>query len=138
MRVPVSDPPCAGSHAWSVSELDDPRLLPGLARRELATWMGREHPALPDLQLIASELVTNALLHAHATWIRMSLLPSPGYWELTVTDPGLTESVPAPRCPSVDEKNGRGLWVIDDLTLGYWNTSRSPAGDRIVRAFLPR
>jgi hypothetical protein len=55
-----------------------------------------------------------------------------------VTDPGLTDSTPMPRCPGVDEKHGRGLWVIDDLTLGHWDTSRSPAGDRIVRAFLPR
>ncbi|MFI7451665.1 ATP-binding protein [Nonomuraea sp. NPDC049714] len=134
----MSIPPFTGIRVWSVKELHDPHVLPGLARRELLKWMGREHPALPDLQLIASELVTNALLHARATWVRMSLTPSPDHWELTVTDPGLADSIPIPRCPDVDEKHGRGLWVIDDLTLGRWDTSRGLAGDRIVRAFLPR
>ncbi|MGP3921482.1 ATP-binding protein [Nonomuraea sp. 10N515B] len=138
MRAAVSDPAYTGIRVWLVSELEDPALLPRLARRELVKWMGPEHPALADLQLIASELVSNAVLHAAAAWVRMSLVPSAYYWELKVTDPGLSASVPMPRCPGMDDERGRGLWVVDDLTLGYWDTSRSPAGDRIVRACLPR
>lgn len=138
MCAVMSDPPYTGVRIWLVGELDDPALLPGLARRELAAWMGPRHRALPDLQLIASELVTNALLHAGAEWVRMSLLPSGDHWELTVTDPGLCPSAPTPRRLAVDEPHGRGLWVVDDLTQGRWDTSHSPAGGRVVRVFLPR
>jgi anti-sigma regulatory factor (Ser/Thr protein kinase) len=124
-----------------VGELDDRALLPGLARRELRVWMG-DHPALGDLEAIASELVTNAALHGAGPWVRMSLRPAEErewrYWRLTVVDPGLSATVPIPRMPGLEETTGRGLWVVDALTGGCWETSLTQAGERVVSALLPR
>jgi hypothetical protein len=141
MRVAVSERPYAGVKVWLFSELDDCALLPALARRELRGWMG-EHPALGDLQLIASELVTNALVHGCGAWVRMSLVPTVEgerrYWRLAVVGPGTSEAMPLPRIPGPDESTGRGLWVVDDLTRGCWGTDLTPVGERVVWALLPR
>ncbi|MEO3872478.1 hypothetical protein ABGB18_27005 [Nonomuraea sp. B12E4] len=124
-----------------MSEIDDRALLPGLARRELRAWVGG-HPALEDLQTIGSELVTNAVLHGGGAWVRMSLRPveerERRYWRLTVVDPGLSAAVPMPRSPGPYETTGRGLWVVDSLTNGCWETRLTQAGERMVSALLPR
>ncbi|MFC7593021.1 ATP-binding protein [Nonomuraea antimicrobica] len=124
-----------------MSEIDDPALLPGLARRELAGWL-EDRRALGDLQLIASELVSNAVLHGSGGWVRMSLRPveqrERRFWRLNVVDPGLSASVPMPRMPGPHEQTGRGLWVVDALTNGCWETSLTQVGERVVSALLPR
>lgn len=137
----LSDPPYAGIKVWLTIEVDHGDLLPRMAREELREWMG-DHPALDDLQLIASELVTNAVTHGGAHWVRMSLGQEEErgkrYWRLTVADPGLSESGPMPRMPLRYEQRGRGLWVVDELTLGCWGTHRTQAGECVVWAQLPR
>ncbi|MEV4288869.1 ATP-binding protein [Nonomuraea bangladeshensis] len=124
-----------------IKDLDDCALLPSLARRELQAWMG-EHSALENLQLIASELVTNALVHGRGPWVRMSLFPVDGdgrrYWRLAVVDPGSSGRIPLPRMPGEEESRGRGLWVVDALTCGCWGTERTVIGERVVWALLPR
>lgn len=141
MKTTLANPPYAGVKMWLFSELNDCALLPALARRELRGWMG-DHPALGDLQLIASELVTNALVHGCGEWVRMSLVPTVEgerrYWRLSVVGPGTSEAVPWPRIPGSDETTGRGLWVVDDLTHGCWGTDLTPVGERVVWALLPR
>ncbi|GGP12683.1 hypothetical protein GCM10012278_61460 [Nonomuraea glycinis] len=141
MRATLANPPYAGVKVWLFSELDDCALLPALARRELRGWMG-EHPALDDLQLIASELVTNVLVHGCGAWVRMSLVQTVEggrrYWRLAVVGPGTSEAVPLPRISGPDETTGRGLWVVDDLTRGCWGTNLTPVGERVVWALLPR
>ncbi|MFC5823071.1 ATP-binding protein [Nonomuraea insulae] len=121
-------------------ELDDQALLPGLARQELRGWMG-DHWAVGDLQVIASELVTNAMVYGGGAWVRMSLRPEEQggrrYWRLTVVDPGRSGTVPMPRMPGVGEMTGRGLWIVDALTSGSWATSLTQAGERAVWARLP-
>ncbi|MGP3957638.1 ATP-binding protein [Nonomuraea sp. 3N208] len=141
MQVDVIDPPYAGIKEWLTGEIGDGALLPGLARRELRKWVG-DHPALADLQLIASELATNALVHGAGAWVRMTLRPTDEgerrYWLLTAVDPGLSTCVPLPRMPGPDESRGRGLWIVDALTCGCWGTDRTQAGERVVWALLPR
>ncbi|MER7362185.1 ATP-binding protein [Nonomuraea wenchangensis] len=141
MQASLSDPSCAGIKVWLTSELDDRRLVVPLAREELRAWMGPD-PALGDVQLIASELVTNAVVHGAGAWVRMSLRTMEEgerrYWRLAVADPGLAAGVPIPRLPQLHEVRGRGLWIVDELTLGCWGTDRNAAGERIVWAQLAR
>ncbi|MGW4412043.1 ATP-binding protein [Nonomuraea sp. NPDC004702] len=138
MQVVVSDPPFARVKVWLVRELELPSLLPGLVRRELAEWMGPTHEALGDLRTIATELVTNALVHASAEWVRVHLVPESGFWRLTVVDPGRNGLVPHPRISSETEEAGRGLRVVHGLTSGAWGTHRTVVGERVVWALVPR
>lgn len=141
MRVTASEQPCAGIKVWLLSEIDKRELLAALARRELRGWMG-DHQALADLQLIASELVTNAMVHGGGAWVRMSLIAveegERRYWRLSVVDPGVSGDVPLPSMPGFEETSGRGLWVVDDLTNGCWGTERTQIGERVVWALMPR
>jgi anti-sigma regulatory factor (Ser/Thr protein kinase) len=114
------------------------RRVPSLARRELVEWMGPDHPALADLQEIASELVTNAIIHAAATWVRMSLVPESGFWRLAVTDPGRSGRIPCQRHPLPNVERERGLLIVDSLTHGRWDTRLNLVGERVVWALLPR
>ncbi|MEV0383386.1 ATP-binding protein [Nonomuraea sp. NPDC050643] len=121
-------------------ELDHEALVPGLARRELRVWMG-DHPALGELEAVASELVANAVVHGGGAWVRLSLRPEVEggrrYWRVAVVDPGRSGSVPMPRMPALSEESGRGLWVVDALTNGCWGTELTMVGERVVWALLP-
>ncbi|WP_146104134.1 ATP-binding protein [Nonomuraea solani] len=136
----ASDPPCAGIRVWMLRELDQKRQLPRLARRELRRWVG-DHPALDDLELIVSELMTNALVHGGGAWVRLSLrseeVGGRRYWRLAVLDPGRSASVPMPRMPALGEIRGRGLWLVNELTGGCWGTELTQVGERVVWALLP-
>ncbi|MFI6712115.1 ATP-binding protein [Nonomuraea sp. NPDC050478] len=141
MRVTVPEHPCAGIKVWLLSEVGKRELVAALARRELRGWMG-DHQALADLQLIASELVTNAVVHGGGPWVRMSLIAveerERRYWRLSVVDSGVSGGVPLPSMPGPEETRGRGLWVVDDLTNGCWGTDRTQVGERVVWALIPR
>ncbi|MEU1390285.1 MULTISPECIES: ATP-binding protein [unclassified Nonomuraea] len=128
----------AGVKVWTVGEVGDPAMLPRLARTELAAWLGADHQALDDLRLIASELVANALQHAAAQWVRLSLAPEAGFWRLAVADPGRNGLVPRPRMPLDADESGRGLRLVHELTKGLWGTYLDRAGERIVWALVPR
>ncbi|MFI6919332.1 ATP-binding protein [Nonomuraea spiralis] len=118
--------------------MEVPALLPGLVRRELTEWMGSTQEALGDLQTIATELVTNALIHANAEWVRVHLIPESGFWRLTVVDPGRNGLVPRPRIAAGMEEWGRGLRMVHGLTLGGWGTHVTMVGERVVWALVPR
>jgi anti-sigma regulatory factor (Ser/Thr protein kinase) len=87
-------------------------------RTTLACW-GLEC-LTADAELIASELVTNAVQHAHPIGAtledpgrcRLTLeRPSPGVVWLTVFDP--SPRYPAPRAACADDESGRGLAVVE-------------------------
>ena len=97
-----------------------------LLRRLMASW---RMPELleGDLELLATEIVTNAVLHA-----RTDL-------DVTVTYTGATvrfdvfdrdDTLPAPRDPSPDAEGGRGLWMLQKLSFSY-GIEPAPGGKRI-------
>ncbi|MEV4808221.1 ATP-binding protein [Nonomuraea sp. NPDC049421] len=71
---------------------------PRLAREAVTGWVGRSHPARDTLILAASELVTNAVVHAdhgHGRhWLLIHLARASDLFRLTVTDPGTALSAP--------------------------------------------
>ncbi|MGH2704656.1 MAG: ATP-binding protein [Actinomycetota bacterium] len=91
---------------------------PSGARRTLVSLtneLGNE--LMDDLQLIASELVTNAVCHAHlspqdAVELKVNVRPPPpGTVRMEVRGPGVAFE-PARRKAEVDETFGRGLFLV--------------------------
>jgi len=98
----------------------------------------------PDIAIVVSELMTNALRHAppgsgHTRPrrpIRLGLL-QPGPCVLcAVADPGKT--APAPRAPGSLDETGRGLHLIRALSDQWGYTTPSQAGKVVWALFYPR
>jgi anti-sigma regulatory factor (Ser/Thr protein kinase) len=93
-----------------------------LTRSQLIEWGVDGQSEITEL--LVSELVTNALCHAHGT-IRLTLSLQDGLLRCEVEDSD-------PALPSVyqareDEDRGRGLHLIDLLSC-CWGSARTPMG----------
>lgn len=97
-----------------------------LLRRLLASW---RMPELldGDIELLATELLTNAVLHAGT---RMTVVI--GYdgssvrFEVHDEQPGL----PEPEVPTLEAERGRGLWLVRELG-DDWGVEATEAGKRV-------
>jgi anti-sigma regulatory factor (Ser/Thr protein kinase) len=98
----------------------------------------------PDIAIVVSELMTNALRHAlpgsgHARPqrpIKIGLL-QPGHCVLcAIADPGKT--TPAPRAPGTLDETGRGLHLIRALSDQWGYTTPSQAGKVVWALFGTR
>jgi anti-sigma regulatory factor (Ser/Thr protein kinase) len=69
-----------------------------------------------DAELVVSELVSNAVIHAQ-TDLTVALALAPGAIRIEVRDRNRTP--PAPRSPSAFSISGRGLPLIDALTSAW-------------------
>lgn len=110
----------AAARRWVVDRLD--------------AWTVNDHR--DEMQLAASELVTNALPHARVH-IALALAVSHGTVELRVHD----DSHRLPRRASQrsvrwDADNGRGLLILDRVCDDWGVTKRSPGKDVWVRFVL--
>jgi anti-sigma regulatory factor (Ser/Thr protein kinase)/anti-anti-sigma regulatory factor len=118
---------------------DELRLAPTPTAPAVARAFVREvcrswHLALPDATvmdravLLANELVTNAIVHAH-TEIRLRLELRGDRLHIAVRDgsPGFLQLVP----PDWQAEGGRGLWLIEQLTRA-WGVDRHPDGGKVV------
>lgn len=87
---------------------------------------------LADCQLIATELISNAL-HAQADWIDVGLLVHGGQLQLRVHDnsPG----VPTPQQPALTDTGGRGLRIIEAVAAA-WGYDIQPGDGKTVWARL--
>ena len=82
------------------------------------------------VRLVASQLATNALVHAQ-TAFRLTLA-SPGQTVvLTVRDD--SRSLPARRAPQALDATGRGLEIVDIISL-RWGIDKDRAGAKAVWA----
>ncbi|MEH0471885.1 ATP-binding protein [Streptomyces sp. B21-097] len=93
-----------------------------LAADRLRDW--DLHALVEDVELVVSELVTNALVHACGGEITFSLAYTGGTVHISATD-GSTRR-PQPQNPSPDAESGRGLllvtWVASEHD-GAWGVS---------------
>ena len=112
--------------------------------RELLTCWGLGYLA-DDAELIIAELVGNAVRHgirtapqsvrlgASVPALRLCLLRRVGEVMLAVTDP--SNEAPAPKAPTADGENGRGLQIVSALSY-VWGWSPIEGSGKAVWAVL--
>ncbi|MEV1174779.1 ATP-binding protein [Nonomuraea sp. NPDC049784] len=123
---------------------------PQHARLAVRTWLGTTHPALYDIELVVSELVTNAVKHAlkgpDRDWVRLRLDEDASCVRLVVTDPGNPGSEPQCRplpadwndwIPRMKQPGGMGLATITAICDGAWGTYLTEREERVVWCCVP-
>lgn len=74
--------------------------------------------AVETVQLLVSEIVTNAVVHGHADRVRFSLSYGPGGDVLIEADDGSPARIEV-RDPGTDEETGRGLLLVAALARAW-------------------
>ncbi len=101
------------------------------ARRFVVDSLADEPAAMrEDVELVTSELVTNALLHGGAP-VRLRVLRTADAVRLEVEDAG--RQAPVPLQPSADAMTGRGLALVAALSTA-WGVERGRDGGKVVWA----
>ncbi|MFG2291225.1 ATP-binding protein [Streptomyces sp. NPDC048595] len=103
----------------------------------LCEW-GADQQVRDDVELVVSELFTNALRHTDSEKVGCELSLVGTHIRIEITDqggPGL--SAPHVQPGSVDKECGRGLFLVGALSDG-WGSRPADSGDgRVVWADLP-
>ena len=119
--------------AWSHQATFDASPISASRARAFVTNHLVDHRLLylvDPVRLVASELATNALVHAQ-TAFSVTLESSKQTVLLTVRDQ--SPAPPAPRVPEAMDLSGRGLEIVDIVTLD-WGTDEDRAGAKAVWA----
>jgi anti-sigma regulatory factor (Ser/Thr protein kinase) len=129
MQAPRAEPKVIGSiHLAGIRE------SVSHARSEVRRWLGDDHPAVDDVVLAASELVTNALRHSDARpydLIGVTLGATDEMIYLEVRDPGSASSGPRIRQdPSAED--GRGLLIVSEISQDWGVLEHGPGLGRTV------
>jgi signal transduction histidine kinase len=99
---------------------------PAAVRRELSRVSGM-NGVLPDLLLIASEIVTNAVLHSDCpepSELDVTLTRTGGEYILSVEDPGLSEGVARVAESRSPGSGGLGLRIVEELAFSWGQERR--------------
>jgi anti-sigma regulatory factor (Ser/Thr protein kinase) len=91
------------------------------ARSEVRSWLGGDHPAVDDVVLAVSELVTNALRHSDAKpydFVGVTLTATEEMVYLEVRDPGSMFSRPHVR-QEPEAEDGRGLLIVREISQDW-------------------
>ena len=106
-------------------ELPSTSAAPARARGALGELSGRIPPErLEDVRLLVSELVTNAVRHAHGEVVRLVVRLRKGRLRVEVHDPGHGFEVRAPADDPV-RASGWGLVLVDELA-DRWGVDATP------------
>ncbi|GAA2854907.1 hypothetical protein GCM10010517_12990 [Streptosporangium fragile] len=93
------------------------------ARAKVRGWLGDSHPAIDDVVLVTSELVTNAIRHSDARtgdFIGLTVTATADVVQVEVRDPGSLFSGPHVR-KEEEAEDGRGLLIVREVSLA-WGT----------------
>lgn len=81
-------------------------------------------------EIVISELLTNAVLHARRDSVRVTVTRlSDERAQVAVVD--LSRKQPEPRPAGSEEESGRGLEIVDVLSGGRWGVEPVPWGKRV-------
>jgi len=84
---------------------------------------------LPDLRLVMSEVITNAVRHGGDGDVLVAVTPKQEFLCVQVTDTG-DGFAPRPRAYAPDEDGGFGLFLIERLTR-RWGLTREDSNTRV-------
>ena len=114
--------------AWS-TEIGGDATAAAAARELLTDHLGEVTPAdtLHDLHLLATELVTNAVLHAQADTIELRVAAGRARVRVSVTDPGGADDVPRVQPLDPESIGGMGLFLVEQIS-DAWGFERTPDG----------
>lgn len=90
-------------------------------------------PLVDDVQLVASELTTNAVMHARSP-VTVRLALQEGALRIAVADSA--PAIPAACSAQPLDTHGRGLFIVDCLTE-HWGVTAEPDGAKTVWATFP-
>lgn len=108
-------------------ELPCDAAAPAAVREALGQQLADLGWSLGDVMLVASELVTNAVLHSGSPpdeLLQVSISRGPESVRISVSDPGLSGGVAQPRPPAEFGAGGWGLRVIEQLST-RWGSERT-------------
>jgi anti-sigma regulatory factor (Ser/Thr protein kinase) len=108
----------------------DPSAVPAARRfaSQALVHQGGHGPMLDKMQLLVTELTTNAVIHAHSP-IRLSVMPAADHVRVEVRDDDPTP-LGTPTRPSPDAERGRGLWLVDALAT-CWGVNNNERGKTV-------
>jgi anti-sigma regulatory factor (Ser/Thr protein kinase) len=113
------------------AELADSPEAARTARALIRQVLGSDHPSAHDAQLVASELVSNALAHSRSGQpggtLTLEVSARSGDVVIRVNDGGGAVRGPAVQAPGADSEHGRGLRIVDALATD-WGTQASASG----------
>jgi anti-sigma regulatory factor (Ser/Thr protein kinase) len=87
------------------------------AREYVRSKLGERHPALDDVTLLVSEVVTNAVIHSNSRnggKVTLAIADCHEFIHVDVVDAG-SEGVPR-MCGDTFAEGGRGLMLVDQLS----------------------
>lgn len=125
--------PATSTHHCSVQltcDLSAPRAARHLIGLLLPQWGMDDQDLVDAAVLVASELVTNVLVHGEdGEPVTLVLEAAGDVLRLEVED--RAPAVPAQREAAADDESGRGLAIVAQLAA-QWEVQPLPAGKRIV------
>ncbi|MFF4408452.1 ATP-binding protein [Streptomyces sp. NPDC001407] len=108
-----------------------------MLRNTLIAWGAEAEERVPDAELVASELLTNALRHAPRSELALTAAEGGGSLIIEVEDGGNPESKPAVRqVVNEDAESGRGMTIVEAVAKS-WSWRPLPDGGRGTWAVLP-
>jgi anti-sigma regulatory factor (Ser/Thr protein kinase) len=84
---------------------------------------------IPDLRLVISEVITNAVRHGGEGDMVVAVTPKQGFLCVQVTDTG-DGFAPRPRAFEPDDDGGFGLFLVERLTR-RWGLTRENSNTRV-------
>lgn len=114
----------------------------GEVRRALVAWLqelGSSRAVIQDVQLVATELIANAIRHAdpiRSGGLLVRWKSDGDVLTLSVTDGGSVTSQPHTVDAAPDAESGRGLSIVEELCLSWKIVSPHGLTDVSVRMAL--
>ncbi|WP_426499689.1 ATP-binding protein [Streptomyces sp. D54] len=90
-----------------------------------------------DADLVVSELLTNAVLHARRGDSVRVTVTRLGEGRVRVAVVDLSVDQPSPRDAGSDQESGRGLKIVQVLSGGQWGVDPLPWGKRVWASLGP-